>query len=408
MATIEQFQNMLMTAMREQSVQIETKIVETMTDQVVEKVVNKIKSTVEDEVAKAVKPLKETQEKTETELSKLASDLASLARRVSSQEEVMRGKEREEMVQRQGQQATSYANTLKAGSDIEYRTEVLSNEEEAVRKIFKTSNITLGLSPISKDMIEEEVNKQMTVTGLERDKVEAKVLKEAVKDFLIMEMKVKEDHFEKLGIVRIFAPKKVDWNTLYVVMENIEQADWVLYHSRYLPKVEKGQVQAKVLKYIPRQLFDRWNALQAYAYNIRKDSNWEVQTKIIHGKDDFHLQTRHKNGDIKLWSNDLKLPDNLPKIELSYMSREERSPTSAPGRVQYKTMKRKTRPSSGSSSSGSPPPKQTNNQVDDSVQIAPESGLLSKPNISHIVESVHPPGSPGNGIIKSILECSSI
>ena len=91
MATIEQFQTMLMTAMREQSVQIENKIVETMTDQVVEKVVNKIKSTVEEEVAKAVKPLQETQEKTETVVSQLASDLASLARRVSSQEECRRG-----------------------------------------------------------------------------------------------------------------------------------------------------------------------------------------------------------------------------------------------------------------------------------------------------------------------------
>ena len=305
------------------------------------------------------------------------------------------------MVRSQGQQAASYANTLRTGTGVEARTlqsEFLSKDEEAVRKIFKTSNMTLGLSPISKEMIEEEVNKQMNETGLERDTVKSKVLKEAVKDFLIMEMKVEEDHFEKLNIVRIFAPQKSEWNTLYVVLENIEQADWVLYHTRYLPKVEKGQVQAKVLKYIPRQLFDRWDALQAYAYSIRKDSDWQVQTKIIHGKDDFHLQTRHKNGDLKTWSNDLKLPDNLPKIELSYMSREERSPTSAPGRAQYKTMKRKTRPSSGSSHSGSPPPKQTNNQLDDSVQIAPESGLLAKPNISTVVESVHPPGSPGIGI----------
>jgi hypothetical protein len=208
------------------------------------------------------------------------------------------------MILREGEQANaaSYANTLRAGTAFKSKTlesESLSKDEETIRKIFRTSNLTLGLSPISKDMVEEEVNKQMTETGLERDTVKAKVMKEAVKDFLMMEMKVKEEYFEKLGIVRIFAPQKSEWNTLYVVLENTEQADWVLYHSRYLPKVEKGHVQAKVLKYIPRQLFDRWNALQAYAYNIRKDSDWEVQTKITHGKDDFYLQTRPKNGDLK-------------------------------------------------------------------------------------------------------------
>ena len=196
-------------------------------------------------------------------------------------------------------------------------------------------------------------------------------MKEAVKEYLMMEMKIKEEHFDKLEIVRIFAPQKTNWNTVYVVLESQEQVDWVLSHPRWIPAVENGQVQAKVMKYIPRQLYNRWDALQSLAYNIRKESNWNTQTKIGHGKDDFVLQTRIKGE--KAWGGDRKLPEYLPNIELEFLSREARSPTTAPGREKYKSMmrkdKRKDRPSTGSSDSASPPPKQLNNGLIESNEF---------------------------------------
>ena len=80
--------------------------------------------------------------------------------------------------------------------------------------------------------------------------------------------------------------------------------------------------------------------------------------------------------------------------------REERSPKSAPGRKKYKDIqkndKRKERPSNGSSTSSSPPQKQANIL---STEAHKEGvGLLARPDISRVVESVHPPGSPGHGI----------
>ena len=140
--------------------------------------------------------------------------------------------------------------------------------------------------------------------------------------------------------------------------------------------------------------------MQGKAFNIRKESNWTVQTKIGHGKDDFFLQTRAK-GDTE-WGNKQELPTDLPKVELEFLSREDRSPASAPGRERYRknqgTEKRKERPSSGSSSSSSesPPSKQSNHQ--NTSRSAAEPGLLARPNLSKIVESVHAPGSPGHGI----------
>ena len=137
--------------------------------------------------------------------------------------------------------------------------------------------------------------------------------------------------------------------------------------------------------------------MQGKTYSIRKESNWTVQTKIGHGKDDFYLKTRVKGE--REWINNLELPSNLPQVELEFLSKEDRSPTLAPGRERYRTRteKRKERPSSGSSSSGSPPSKQGSIETEE-VESWAESGLLAKPDLSKIVESAHPPGSPGYGI----------
>ena len=71
------------------------------------------------------------------------------------------------------------------------------------------SNLTVGLSPISKEFVEAEATKQKEETGEDDDIIKAKVIKEAVKEFMIIEMKVKVEHFEKLNIVRTFTPQSL-------------------------------------------------------------------------------------------------------------------------------------------------------------------------------------------------------
>ena len=103
--------------------------------------------------------------------------------------------------------------------------ESITKDQIYVRGLFKMSNLTLGLSPISKEFVEAEVTKQKEESGESEDTIKTKVMKEAVKEFMIMEMKVKEEHFEKLDIVRIFTPQKTDWQMLYVQLENQDQVD---------------------------------------------------------------------------------------------------------------------------------------------------------------------------------------
>ena len=326
-----------------------------------------IKEGIQTEVEAATKPMKESQEKIVKDQEEMLKTVQELARKVSSLEKVKHNEnEFPDLEQPQGimKQVTGRRSPVPVN-------ETMTRDQEAVRKLFRASNLTLGLSPISQEILEAEVNEKMNDTEDEREVVKAKVMKEAVKEYLMMEMKIKEEHFDKLDIVRIFAPQKTNWNTVYMVLESQEQVDWVMSHTRWIPAVEKGQVQAKVMKYIPRQLYNRWDALQSYAFKIRRESNWNTQTKIGHGKDDFFLQTRIKGE--KAWGGDMKLPETLPKIELEFLSREARSPTTAPGREKYKSMirtdKRKDRPSNSSSESASPPPKQLNNGLDESNQF---------------------------------------
>ena len=346
---------------------------------------------IKSEVDKATKPLKDCQEKIIQDQASLLKTVEELAKKVVEIE-----KENEKICEyprlKKPQESESSRNQIVVERRAE--TEDLTKNQKAVRGLFKMSNLTVGLSPISKEFVEAEVAKQKEETGGDDNIIKTKVIKEAVKEFMTMEMKVKEDHFEKLNIVRTFTPQKSDWQTVYVELESKDQVDWLMSHTRWIPEAEKGQVQTKVVKYIPRQLYNRWNAIQAKAYTIRKESNRRTQTKVGHGKDDFFLQTRTKGEQI--WITE-ELPEDLPKVELEFLSREERSPVSAPGREQYRKAhrveKRKDRPSKDSSSSESPPPKQLY-----SSSKGPESGLLARPDISKVVESGHPPGSPGGGI----------
>ena len=277
------------------------------------------------EVEKATKPLKESQEKMIQEQADLIKTVEVLAKKVV---DIENGKEKNSEFPRMEKPRESEVGMDKITVKRRVESEDLTKDQKAVRGLFKMSNLTIGLSPISKEFIEAEVSKQTEDEEADKEIIRAKVIKEALKEFMVMEMKVKEEHFHKLNIVRTFTPQKSDWQIVYVELESEDQVDWIMSHTRWIPEQEKGQIQTKVVKYVPRQLFNRWNAIQAEAFKIRKESNWRTQTKVGQGKDDFFLQTRAKGE--RLWNTNL-LPADLPKVELEFLSREERSPPGSPG-----------------------------------------------------------------------------
>jgi hypothetical protein len=62
--------------------------------------------------------------------------------------------------------------------------------------------------------------------GETEEEKEKRSKKEAVMFFLKAKMKMKEDDLKKLDIVKIFAPAREEWNTLYVELASWQLASW--------------------------------------------------------------------------------------------------------------------------------------------------------------------------------------
>ena len=202
---------------------------------------------IKSEVEHATKPLKESQAKLMKDQAELLKTVEELSKKVVDIEKEKK-KDCEYPRIEKHKDKDSVPSMVK-NSVTEKRVEIenLTKDQKTVRGLFKVSNLTLGLSPISKVFVQAEVAKQMEETGEEEEIIKSKVMMEAVKEFMIMEMKVKEEHFHKLNIGRIFAPQKSDWQTLYVELESQDQVDWLMSHTRWIPESETGQVQTKVV-----------------------------------------------------------------------------------------------------------------------------------------------------------------
>ena len=169
------------------------------------------------EVEKATKPLKKSQEKMIQEQADLIKTVEILAKKVV---EIENGKEKNGDFPRLEKPLESEVGMNNITVKRRVESKDLTKDQKAVRGFFKMLNLTIGLSPISKEFIEAEVTKQTEEKGADKDIITAEVIKEAVKEFMVMEMKVKEEHFHKLNIVRSFTPQKSDWQTVYVELES--------------------------------------------------------------------------------------------------------------------------------------------------------------------------------------------
>ena len=106
---------------------------------------------------------------------------------------------------------------------------------------------------------------------------------------------------------RIFPPVKENWNVLYVEFGSDKEVDIVFNHTKAITKKDH-----RVIRWTPKQMFDRFRAVQTMAYNIRKEEGLRTRVKI--GINDFLLCTRSPTSPV--WHT-RSLPNNLPAIDLS-------------------------------------------------------------------------------------------
>ena len=158
----------------------------------------------------------------------------------------------------------------------------------------------VGLTPIEPRMLEM----QMENYGA-KDMEEAKIME--IKSYLKCEMKMRSSDIAKLDFNRIFPPAKENWNVLYVELGSDYQVDMVMSHTRYMVKHDH-----RVVRWYPRQMYSRYRAVEAIAYDIRKNLKHKTRVKV--GRDDIELSTRE--ADSTVWRRQV-LPSSLPEFEMA-------------------------------------------------------------------------------------------
>ena len=113
-----------------------------------------------------------------------------------------------------------------------------------------------------------------------------------VLSYLKCEMKIPPSEIAKLNIVKIFAPSKDDWNTLYVEFGSEFEVGKLFGYTRVMIKQDH-----RVVRWYPKQIFDRYMAVDKISYEMRLDMK----------KRDIKLKTR-----VKVGIHDLELSSKLP------------------------------------------------------------------------------------------------
>ena len=171
------------------------------------------------------------------------------------------------------------------------------------RKLCASARKIVGFTPINSRMLEM----QMESYGA-KDLEEANLME--VKSYLKCEMKVLPSVIEKLKFVRIFPPAKEDWNVLYVEFESEKEVDLIFNHTSSIMRPDH-----RVIRWIPRQMFERFKAIQSLAFKIRKEEGLKTRVKIDHV--DFQLSVRAQTS--SRWCC-RKLPNELPEFDLEQNS----------------------------------------------------------------------------------------
>ena len=189
------------------------------------------------------------------------------------------------------------------------------NYNSRIVELCETGRRVVGFSPIEPRMLE------MQIRSFGAKNQEEAMLME-IKSYLKCEMKVRPSDIEKLDIVRIFHPAKENWNVLYVEFGNEYQVDKLFTYTRGMVKKDH-----RVVRWFPKQMYDRYRAVESMAYEIRKNLKQKTRVKI--GRNDLELSTREIGS--SFWRRQA-LPTSLPKIDLDSSFRPAILSSPPPGR----------------------------------------------------------------------------
>ena len=178
------------------------------------------------------------------------------------------------------------------------RDRSLVDSMKVTRDMCASARKVVGFAPIEPKMLDMQIR----CYGA-KDLEEAMMME--VKSYLKCEMKVPTSDIAKLDIVSIFPPARDDWNVPYVEFASDHDVDFIFSYTKRIVKKEN-----RVTHWIPKQMYERYRAVEGIAFSIRQEERLKTRVKI--GRYDFLLITREPSSSV--WHH-RKLPSNLPKMD---------------------------------------------------------------------------------------------
>lgn len=273
-------------------------------------ILDMIASGVKKEVMAAIQPLEERLELQEKVNKELYTQVDALMKEVELMKE--RGNQQQEafpvLPQPQVQQVQHQEDERMqwAANRIGDREHLIRRSEDehsvTMKNLCASARRVIGFSPIEPRMLDIQVESYGA-----KDIEEAKWME--VKSYLKCEMKLLPSVINRLNIVRIFPPAKQDWNVLYVEFASDHDVDTIFSYTKNMIKKDH-----RVIRWIPKQMYERYRAVEGLAYKLRQEQGLKTRVKI--GVTDLVLSTRDPK--LTVWSNYI-LPDNLPEIHLEQL-----------------------------------------------------------------------------------------
>ena len=213
-----------------------------------------------------------------------------------------------------------------------------AREEVKVKEMFREANSTLTFSPIAEDDWRQLTTRLVKEENMGLREAEKEAGNRMLEEYLAQEMGMKEEWIEDvMSQVESLQPKvRTGWNALVVRFSDEAIVDWILRGKGKMRRGVEGADKPVVENWVPGGMYKRYNALRSVAYRLRQKDG--LKTRINFGINDFTLVTRKDSRD--RWSTPVSLEaESLPDFQLSDVSaalaREQRSPTTAPGRARY-------------------------------------------------------------------------
>ena len=176
-------------------------------------------------------------------------------------------------------------------------------------------NRTLGVRLGPKGFIKHVMNQlQANKRYKENDSYDSRyrmALHYCLNRFFEADLKMKQEEYKDIKIEEIIESDTIDCDIVNIKFKTI--SDITKVNSKF--KNLNDNNRNKIFQYVPKQIKERYKAFETAAYEVRKDKENKVNTKIRASKNDLILLVRYKH-DKTPW-NTIE-PTDLPEIEADF------------------------------------------------------------------------------------------